>query len=57
VALSEVPFNPDRVDEEVVARADHKWGEAPFHFVDSVYIDFVQRLRTWWKGYDRRLSL
>lgn len=44
-------------DGEVVARADHKWGEAPFHFVDSVYIDFVQRLRTWWKGYDRRLSL
>lgn len=43
-------------EEEVVARVDHQWGEGPFHFVEAVYIDFVQRLRAWWDGHDPGLS-
>jgi hypothetical protein len=30
---------------EVVAKVDHKWGEAPFHYTDETYARFLSKLR------------
>lgn len=30
---------------EVVAKIDHKWGEAPFHYTDETYALFLSKLR------------
>lgn len=30
---------------EVVAKVDHKWGEAPFHYTDATYGVFLSKLR------------
>jgi hypothetical protein len=35
-----------RVDQsKVVARVDHKWGEAPFHYVDGTYREMLVQLK------------
>jgi hypothetical protein len=30
---------------QVVAKVDHKWGEAPFHYTDETYAVFLKKLR------------
>ena len=31
--------------EAAIARVDHKWGEAPFHYVDGTYIAMLEQLK------------